>query len=208
MPDLPPPTRPLGDPLGLIWTRPVLIGVVLTGGASRRMGRTKALIEVCGTPMASRVADALCDAGCESVVLYGGDPIELAPLDRPVLADRYPGEGPLGGILGVLELFADQATDLLIVACDLANLSSTDLIALIDAARLRPDADVVVANGGRVEPTCALWRSTSTDRVRTSFDGGERAVHRVLGDLCAVEVSLPPTSLRNINTPGDLDRYS
>ena len=171
----------------------MLIGVVLTGGASRRMGRTKALIEVCGTPMASRVADALSDAGCESVVLYGGDPIELAPLDRPVLPDRYPGEGPLGGILGVLELFAEQATD---------------LIALIDAARLRPDADVVVANGGRVEPTCALWRSASTDRVRTSFDGGERAVHRVLGDLCAVEVSLPPTSLRNINTPGDLDRYS
>jgi molybdopterin-guanine dinucleotide biosynthesis protein A len=66
----------------------------------------------------------------------------------------------------------------------------------------------VVANGGRVEPTCALWRSTSADIVRAWFDGGERAVHRVLGDLCIVEVPLPPVSLRNINTPGDLDRYS
>lgn len=192
----------------MISTEPVLIGVVLTGGASRRMGRTKALIEVGGTPMASRVAGALFDAGCESVVLYGGDPRQLAPLDLPVLPDRHPGEGPLGGILGVLELFAEQATDILIVACDLANLSSTDLIVLIEAARLRPDADVVVANGGRVEPTCALWRSASADRVRASFDGGERAVHRVLGDLCTFEVSLPPTSLCNINTPGDLDRYS
>jgi molybdopterin-guanine dinucleotide biosynthesis protein A len=192
----------------LIWTDPVLIGVVLTGGASRRMGRTKALIEVRGTPMASQVADALSEAGCETVVLYGGDPIELAPLDRPVLPDRYPGEGPLGGILGVLELFAEHPTDLLIVACDLANLSPPDLSSLIDAARLRPDADVVVANGGRVEPTCALWRSTSADIVRASFDRGERAVHRVLGDLRIVEVSLPPASLRNINTPGDLDRYS
>ncbi|HYN34297.1 MAG TPA: molybdenum cofactor guanylyltransferase [Ilumatobacteraceae bacterium] len=186
----------------------MLIGVVLTGGASRRMGRTKALIEVHGTPMASLVANALADAGCESVVLFGGDPNELAPLDRPVLPDRYPGEGPLGGILGVLELFGPQATDLLIVACDLANLSSTDLVALIDAARRRPDADVVVAHGERIEPTCALWRSATVDRVRASFDAGERAVHRVLGDLCTVEVSLAPTSLRNINTPGDLDRYS
>ncbi len=186
----------------------MLGGVVLTGGASRRMGRTKALIEVRGTPMASRVAEALADAGCEPVVLYGGDPGELAPLDRPVLPDRYPGEGPLGGILGALELFADQATDLLIVACDLANLSSADLTALIDVARLRPDADVIVASGGRVEPTCALWRSATVDRIRASFDAGERAVHRVLDDLCTVEVSLPPTSLRNINTPGDLDRYS
>ncbi len=98
----------------------MLIGAVLTGGASRRMGRTKALVEVDGTPMASRVADALSAAGCEPVVLYGGDPIELAPLDRPVLPDRYPGEGPLGGILGVLEQFAEPATDVLIVACDLA----------------------------------------------------------------------------------------
>ena len=186
----------------------MLIGVVLTGGASRRMGRTKALIEVRGTPMASRVADALSEAGCDTVVLYGGDPIELAALDRPVLPDRHPGEGPLGGIVGVLELFAEQATDLLIVACDLANLSATDLGALVDAARLRPDADVVVANGGRVEPTCALWRSTTADRVRASFDGGERAVHRVLGDLRTVEVPLPLAALRNINTPGDLDRYS
>jgi molybdopterin-guanine dinucleotide biosynthesis protein A len=185
----------------------MMIGVVLTGGASRRMGRTKALVEVDGIPMASRVAGALSAAGCEPVVLYGGDPIELAPLDRPVLPDRYPGEGPLGGVLGVLELFAEQATDVLIVACDLAHLTSTDLAALIDVARQQPDADVVVANGGRLEPACALWRSATADRVRSSFDLGERAVHRVLADLCTVEVALPPASLRNINTPADLDRY-
>jgi molybdenum cofactor guanylyltransferase len=185
----------------------MVIGAVLTGGASRRMGRTKALVEVGGTPMAARVAGALAEAGCEPVVLYGGDPVELAALDRAVLPDRYPGEGPLGGILGVLELFSEQATELLIVACDLAHLSPTDLAALIDVARQRPDADVVVANGGRVEPACALWRSATVDRVRASFDVGERAVHRVLAGLCTVEVSLPPTSLRNINTPGDLDRY-
>ncbi len=186
----------------------MLIGAVLTGGASRRMGRTKALVEVDGVPMAARVAGALSDAGCESVVLYGGDPIELATLDWPVLADLHPGEGPLGGVLGVLELFAAQATDLLIVACDLAHLSPTDVGALVDAARQRPDADVVVANGGRPEPTCALWRSATLERVRSAFDGGERALHRVLAGLRTVEVPLPPTSLRNINTPGDLDRYS
>ena len=186
----------------------MLIGVVLTGGASRRMGRTKALIEVRGTPMASRVADALSDAAASRSCCTAAIRSNSRRSHRPVLPDRHPGEGPLGGILGVLELFAERATDLLIVACDLANLSSTDLTALVDEARLRPDADVVVANGGRVEPTCALWRTTAVDRVRASFDGGERAVHRVLGDLRTVEVSLPPASLRNINTPGDLDRYS
>jgi molybdopterin-guanine dinucleotide biosynthesis protein A len=185
----------------------MLIGAVLTGGASRRMGRTKALVEVDGTPMAQRVANALSGAGCESVVLYGGDPSELAVLGRPVLPDRHPGEGPLGGVLGVLELFEDRLVDLLIVACDLADLTSADLMRLVEVAGEQADADVVVANGGRIEPACAVWRSRSVARVRESFDAGERAVYRAFADLRIVEVPLPAASLRNINTPGDLDRY-
>lgn len=184
-----------------------LFGAVLTGGASRRMGRTKALVEVDGTPMATRVSRALSAAGCESVVLYGGDPVELARLGQPVLADAHPGQGPLGGILGVLELFADRRADVLVVACDLAHLGASDLQLLIAAARERPDADVIVARGRRLEPACALWRTSSAPGVRTAFDTGERAIHRVFGDLITVEVTLPAASLHNINAPADLDRY-
>ena len=39
-------------------------GVVLTGGASTRMGSDKAFVTVDGVPMAVRVADALWEAGC------------------------------------------------------------------------------------------------------------------------------------------------
>jgi len=185
----------------------MLVGVVLTGGASRRMGRTKALVEIDGVPMAARVAAALAGAGCESVVLLGGDPAELAPLTLPVLPDRHPGTGPLGGVLGALELYEDRSDQVLIVACDLADIASTDLSRLVQAAAERADADVVVAHAGRVEPACALWRTRSVDLVRRSFIAGERAVHRVLAELQTVEVPLPTASLRNINTPDDLDRY-
>jgi len=186
----------------------MLVGVVLTGGASRRMGRTKALVEVDGVPMAARVGAALAGAGCESVVLFGGDPTELASLTLPVLPDPYAGEGPLGGVLGALELYEDRSDDVLIVACDMADMASADLSKLVQAAADHADADVIVANGGRPEPACALWRTAATRRVRASFDGGERAVHRVLAGLHTVEVPLPAPSLRNINTPDDLDRYS
>jgi len=184
-----------------------LVGAVLTGGASRRMGRTKALVEVGGVAMAELVATALSDAGCEPVVLYGGDASELGVLGRPVLPDQDPGSGPLGGILGVLELFGAQATAALVVACDLAHLSAADLRMLVDAAAESPRSDVVVAHAGRIEPACALWRTACAGRVRASFDAGERAIHRVLADLDTVEVRLPAASLRNINTPDDLDRY-
>ena len=80
----------------------MLVGAVLTGGSSRRMGRTKALIEIEGVPMASIVAEALAGAGCESVVAIGGEPDELSGLDIAVLPDEYPGQGPLGGVISAL----------------------------------------------------------------------------------------------------------
>jgi molybdopterin-guanine dinucleotide biosynthesis protein A len=188
-----------------------MVGAVLTGGASRRMGRTKALIELDGIPMARRVADALAVAGCASVIAYGGDPVELEPLGIPVLPDRYPGSGPLGGVLGALELFSESDLHIdgvLLVACDLPALQGGDLAGLVDAVRSHRDVDVVVARTARIEPTCAIWRPRATERLRVMFDSGERALHRAIEQLesCAVEVEA--LAVRNINTPDDLDRYA
>ncbi len=174
------------------------------------MGRTKALIEIDGVPMADWVAAALRGAGCISVVAYGGDPVELEQLAMPVLPDRYPGTGPLGGVLGVLELFA--ASDLVvggvfIVACDLPALSAADLTTMVGSARACPDADVVVARTSEIEPTCAIWNPLAIDQVRRCFDEGERALHTTIGRLASVEVDIAPVALQNINTPEDLDRY-
>ncbi len=185
----------------------MIVGVVLTGGASVRMGRTKALVEVAGVAMAERVATALDESGCDRVVLFGGDPEQLSVLGRPVMSDRNPGTGPLGGILDALAQLSGPETDIIVVACDLAHLGSDDVRRLIDAAAENPTADVVVANGGQIEPACALWRCTALEGVRTRFDAGERAIHRAFAVLRTVEVAMPATSLRNINTPDDLDRY-
>jgi molybdenum cofactor guanylyltransferase len=188
----------------------MIAGAVLTGGASRRMGRTKALIEFDGTPMAAHVAAALDDVGCSPVVLMGGDADELAVLGRVVVADPHPGEGPLGAIVAMLERFADDPDieRVLIVACDLPMLTVDDLDQLIRAGGAHPEVDVAVASSGRHEPACALWLVSAAPRLRAIFDAGERAVHRALGRIDHVTVTLPIESLRNINTPDDLDRYS
>jgi molybdopterin-guanine dinucleotide biosynthesis protein A len=188
-----------------------MVGAVLTGGASRRMGRTKALIELDGVPMARRVADALALAGCTSVIASGGDPVELEPLGLLVVPDRHPGSGPLGGVLGALELFAESDLHIdgvFVAACDLPALRGEDLAGMVDAVRHRPDVDVVVAHAARIEPTCAIWRPRASERLREIFDSGERALHRAIEQLqfCAVEIE--PGAVRNINTPDDLDRYA
>jgi molybdopterin-guanine dinucleotide biosynthesis protein A len=72
-------------------------GAVLCGGASRRMGRDKALLPLDGLPLAVRVAQALGEAGAAEVVAVGGDRDGLASWDLPAVPDRWPGEGRAGG---------------------------------------------------------------------------------------------------------------
>jgi molybdopterin-guanine dinucleotide biosynthesis protein A len=181
------------------------------------MGTNKALVEVDGVPMAARVAAALRSAGCDPVVAYGGDADELAPLGMPVLHDRYPGTGPLGGLLGVLELFGRDGAAMdgvpgdgvvLVAACDLAMLTGEALRPLVEVARKRPDVDVVVARTARPEPACAVWRLTALPRVLATFDEGQRALHAAIDRLRSVAVDVDAAALGNINTPEDLDRYS
>lgn len=188
---------------------PDVIGAVLTGGSSRRMGRTKALIEVGGVAMGTLVAQALRDAGCSQVVAYGGDPDELAPLGLDVRPDRYPATGPLGGVLGLLESLAAEAPDAVVVvaACDLPSLRGDVLLVLVDALRADPAVEVAVARTSQIEPACAAWRVSTARRLRELYASGERALHSAIRQLEFVEVDVDPAALVNINTPDQLGGY-
>ena len=115
-------------------TLPRFAGAVLTGGASRRMGTDKALVEVDGMAMAGRVAGALASAGGQPVIAVGGDADRLADLGLAVTPDRWPGEGPLGGLVTALGALADPAVPIVVVAaCDLPALTSSVVAALVAA---------------------------------------------------------------------------
>ena len=82
---------------------PAFDGAVLCGGASRRMGRDKATLVLDGRPLAVRVADELAAAGALRVEAVGGDAEALVRAGLVHRPDRWPGEGPLGGIVTSLE---------------------------------------------------------------------------------------------------------
>ena len=178
-------------------------GAVLTGGASRRMGRDKAMVEVGGVAMSRRVVDALELAGCEPVIAVGGDAVALARVGITAVPDRWPGEGPLGGILTAL---AETSSPVLVLACDLPWIDAGTLAQLIEVAATDAPGvvDVVAAISSRLEPLCAVWFPSSAPHLRAAFDGGERAVHRALGGLRVVTHAVPATAIRNVNRPGDL----
>ena len=65
--------------------------------------------------------------------------------------------------------------------------------------------DVAVARTAeRVQPLCAVWRSSARATVQASFDAGVRSVFGLLDALRVEEVEVPADGLRNINSPADL----
>ena len=166
------------------------------------MGRDKALVEVDGVSMVRRVADALDAGGCRPVVVVGGDATAIGRLGLAAVPDRRPGEGPLGGILTAL---AAVPGPVLVVACDLPWIDAGVVHALVDeASNGGSEVDVVVATSSRLEPLCAVWLPSAQRHLRESFDGGERAVHRVLDGVRVRTVPVRPDALRNVNRPEDL----
>lgn len=177
-------------------------GAVLVGGSSRRMGRPKALIPVDGVILVERVASAL-QAVCDRVVAIG--PAHLAG-SLTCVEDRYPGEGPLGGIITALSALPDGAQGVVVAACDFPCITPAVFKALLAAANSVTTAEVVISRSSRLQPACALWMPDSRAVLQRLFDEGERSIVRTLSHLLCVEVEVDEAALVNVNTPDDLGR--
>lgn len=179
-------------------------GAVLTGGASRRMGRDKALLEVEGATLAERVVACLVTAGVDDVVCVGGDRDALQARGLAVLADRLPGQGPLGGVLTALD-HPDAGDAVVILAVDLAD-PDPHLVRELVAA-LHDDADLVVPLvDDRRQWLHGVWRrATATPVVAAALAAGERAVHRGASGLRVRDlVDVSPTAVADLDRPEDL----
>jgi len=104
----------------------VIGGLILAGGASRRMGRDKALVEWDGRRAIDWVF-ALAGEICGEVLVSGGD------YGLPFVADPHPGAGPVAGVLaGAAVLKARGYSAMLVLAVDAPTLRVSDLQLLVD----------------------------------------------------------------------------
>ncbi len=183
----------------------VPVGVVLAGGASRRMGRDKATLRVAGVTLAERAAALLAGVCAEVVVADGGR--GLVP-DRPSCADGS-ADGPAAGILGAAA--ARPGWDLLVLACDLPAVPPALLAEL--ASPVPCDWRVPRWKRG-LEPLCALYRPAALAALGELVASGVRAPHRLAGfpglavlfleGAALARFGDPARLFRNLNTPQDL----
>ena len=165
------------------------------------MGRDKALIEIDGEPLVRRVANALQQAGAARVFVVGGDGPASEALGLEVVADRFPGEGPLGGVLTALSV--TDAMVVAVLATDLVAADPTAIQAVLDA--LTGHDVAVPVSGGRRHFHPAVWHRSARGPLETAFAGGERAIKRAVRELAVVEVEgIAAAALADADSPDEL----
>jgi len=192
-----------------------VLGYVQAGGGSTRFGKDKALVELAGKTMLARTIELVASICSEAMLVAGEGKYSGGP--APLIADRWPGQGPLGGILTALQ--ASKRRGLLfewnlIVSCDMPFLTREWLEFLCERSE-RSAAQVVVAESPNgLEPLCACWKTASASGVQTTFDSGIRKVTEAMKRL-PMEVLDESVWKRfdtegrlfwNMNTPADFEQ--
>ena len=174
--------------------------VILTGGASRRMGSSKARLLVHGKPMAERIAAGLHEH-VSKVTVLGREPIDGCDF----LADQEDYAGPLVA----LSRFVPRADIVFVVSCDLPRFDGKlvdVLVSLLDGAQA-----VVPELDGHRQPLCAIYDARAWDTLHEVIGEGQKGLMSWLDRIeCHVvhsnklaRLGIDERSLEGANTPDE-----
>ncbi len=182
-----------------------LAGIVLAGGASRRMGRDKATLVVRGQTLVERVVSTV-GTRCAPVFVLAAPGQALPDLPAQILRDEVRGVGPLLATARGLRAAADAGrTWAFVCAVDMPHLGAA-IIDELTAAAASSAADVVLPWDGRDHYLAGLYRTELAARADELVAAGERSM-RALVDAADTQriVMEQRRELTNVNTPQDLD---
>lgn len=181
-------------------------GILLTGGASSRMGRDKAMLLIGGEPNARRLG-ALLSRVAHPVVEVGPAVSGLASV-----REDPPGSGPLVAVAcGGRALRAlGHAGAALVLACDLPFVDETLLVFL---AEREGDVSVIPSVAGHPQPLCARWSAVDLAVAGALAAAGERALRSIPWDPAtdrpdesAWSRVATARTFADVDTPADLAR--
>jgi molybdopterin-guanine dinucleotide biosynthesis protein A len=151
---------------------------ILAGGQSRRMGSDKAALLLAGEPLLLRVVRRLRMVTPDVSIIGPPERASLAP-GVPILPDRWPQQGPLGGLATALQAMAGETV--LVVSCDMPFLNRALLGYLLS---LTPGYDAVVVRAdGKAHPLHAVYQKRCLPVLEAQLQLGELQVQRFLARL-------------------------
>ena len=193
-------------------TQEAIDGFVLAGGKSSRMGQDKALMRVEGKPLVQRAAEILRPFVREITLLAPAD--RYGNLGFPVVADKWPDQGPLAAVCtGLLSSHAEWN---IFLACDLPLVSRQFLQLLVQRVRATCSDAVVPRTEDGWQPLSAAYHSRCRTVFARAIQEGRRSFIGLFEEIPAevithdemVSAGVSEGELTNVNTPEDWARIA
>nr|WP_143535432.1 molybdenum cofactor guanylyltransferase MobA [Roseisalinus antarcticus] len=183
------------------------LGVILGGGAARRMGGgDKGRLLLGGQTLIARVIERVSPQVADTALNANGDPARFADLGLPVLSDSLADGGPLAGVLAGLDWAAGQDAAWIVTAPADTPFLPPDLVPqLLWAAETAGTPIALAETASGLHPTCGLWSVTLRTALARDLSGGARKLRDWAGAQGYALAHFPQDeAFLNINTPEDL----
>jgi molybdopterin-guanine dinucleotide biosynthesis protein A len=171
----------------------MIIGLILAGGLSSRMGEDKALMSIHGLSMLDRTARILRGMGAELVAVSGSRPGGIP--------DRWPEAGPVGGMASAARVLPDA--DVLVVPVDMPRLGHAVLGPLLSHRSLRATRWAGHPLPMRLTLDAATRDALAILMTQTGRDCSVSALQTRIGTTTLPLDGLDPLLLANCNTPDE-----
>lgn len=192
-----------------------IVGVVLAGGQSRRMGGgDKCLKSLRGKPLLAHLLMRLAPQVSRLVINANGDLSRFQAFGLPVIADSAAGfQGPLAGIEAGLSWAAAHSPETawaVTVPGDTPFIPEDLVVRLAEAVREAPMA--VASSDAGLHPVVGLWPVTMAGALAEALAAGQRKATSWVTAQGAAEVFFDAIDIGdaqvdpffNINRPDDL----
>ncbi|MBC7887369.1 MAG: molybdenum cofactor guanylyltransferase [Ferruginibacter sp.] len=192
-----------------------MLGVILCGGQSTRMGTDKGLVKLHAKTWAQTAVDKI--SALHLKVFLSVNTIQFNAylsvfMETQLIIDNdaLKLHGPLAGVLSVHLQNPDE--DLFVLACDMPLMETVILNELLSAYRQYPAADAYVfTNNGEPEPLCAIYRSKGLSHIVHLLNAKELSRHSMKFMLEHVQTRSMPLAeeqkkyFRNFNAHSELN---
>jgi molybdopterin-guanine dinucleotide biosynthesis protein A len=183
--------------------------VLLTGGASTRMGTDKVQLEIAGQPLWNRQLGLLQSLGGPVAVASGTRPKWL-PEGVPWLPDIAGAKGPLAGLLAAVRWAREaSASHLLALAVDLPCMEASVLRALLGACQPKQGVTPVVKH--HFEPLATIYPVEAEPVLQTAVSASRWKLQDAVEELVRQGLLRPlavtrEAAFHNMNTPEEIPR--
>ena len=191
-----------------------MLGVVLCGGQSSRMGSDKGLLKYESKTWAEIAVDKLQQLELPVVISINSHQFKgySEIFSSPLLIEDDKSldiQGPLTALLGVHQKFPLE--DLMVLACDMLHMEITLLKELLSQYKQHSSFDAFIyTNSEEPEPLCGIYKANALNKIFRLYQANQLTKHSMKYALEQINVYTIPLTIdkkkffKNFNTSEEL----